>query len=74
MKKLLAITATLVGVIVLIVAFGALMAIPTMYILNYLFSSAFLTLVFGVVKVGLWRAWVFNIFCGLFVKGVSASK
>ena len=74
MEKLLAITATLVGVIVLIVAFGALMAIPTMYILNYLFSSAFLTLVFGVAKVGFWRSWVFNIFCGLFLKNYASSS
>ena len=74
MEKFLALVAVVLGFIALLVGLGALMAIPTMYILNYLFSSAFLTLVFGVAKVGFWRAWVFNIFCGLFLKGVSASK
>ena len=74
MEKFLAVVAIVLGFVALLVGLGALMAIPTVYILNYLFSSAFLMLVFGVAKVGFWRAWVFNIFCGLFLKGVSTSK
>ena len=74
MEKFLALVAVVLGFTALLVGLGALMAIPTMYILNYLFSSAFLTLVFGVAKVGFWRSWVFNIFCGLFLKNYASSS
>jgi hypothetical protein len=39
MENFLAVVAIVLGFVALLVGLGALMAIPTMYILNYLFSS-----------------------------------
>jgi hypothetical protein len=58
----------------LLVGFSALMAIPTLYIVNYLFSPTLLTLIFGVAKIGYCQAWVLNIFCGLLIKSTTLSS
>ena len=59
---------------VIILAFGVFIAIllayPTMWVINYVFSASLLTFVFGSVKIGLWKAfWV----SWLFSRGVSSS-
>lgn len=54
------------GILALIPILGALFAFPTMWIVNYLFTPTLLMLIFGTIKIGFWKAWVLNIFIGLF--------
>lgn len=54
-------------VLFVIVGLSFLMAIPTMLIINYLFTSSVLMTVFGVVKITFWRAfWLSFLTSGLF--------
>jgi hypothetical protein len=56
-----------------VIGLAILFAFPTMWIINYLFTAQLLVYVFGVAKISLWQAWVFNIFASLF-KSVSTSS
>jgi hypothetical protein len=63
--------ATLVGTVVLVmvgtVALSLLLAFPTKWLVNYIFSDGFRLAAFGVLKIDVWRAWALNILItGLF--------
>jgi hypothetical protein len=61
-------------VLVLAVVFGALLALPTMLLVNGIFSAAALKAVFG-GPLSFLGAWGINILCGLLFKtSVSSSK
>lgn len=61
--------ATAVGTIVLaflgFVALALLMAFPTKWLVNYLFSATFLLYIFGVAKITIWQALWLNVLTGL---------
>jgi hypothetical protein len=75
MEKFIA--AAMVVVIALALLFGLalLMAYPTMWSVNYLFSAQLLFFVFGTAKIGFWQAFVLNMFFGIaFNQNSSSSK
>jgi hypothetical protein len=64
MKTVLASLGALVIFLAALLGLGMLMAYPTMWIVNYLFTAQLLTFVFGVAKIGFWQAFVLNMFFG----------
>lgn len=60
-------------VLALAVGFGALLALPTMLLVNGLFSAAALKAVFG-GPISFLGAWGINILCGLLFKNTSVSS
>lgn len=46
-------------------ALAMLMAYPTMWVVNYLFTAQLLIFVFGVAKIGFWQAFILNTFFSL---------
>ena len=59
---------TIVGVLLVIVALSLVMAFPTMWVMNYLFTPSLLASVFGVSQLIFWKAFWFNAFCGFLIK------
>lgn len=55
--------AVIVGLLI-IAAFVFVLALPTMWAVNYLFAPNLLVLIFGVTKFNFWKALVFNFFVG----------
>lgn len=73
--KLIAGFVAVVTVIAFIVGLSFLLAYPTMWLVNYLFASAFLTFVFGAAKLSVLKAWALNFVAGiLFKSSVSSSS
>ena len=62
------------GVFALIALIALAGGIITMYMFNYLFSTTLLTSVFGVAKIGFWRAVAINLVVGMFRGGTYNSK
>jgi len=64
------------GAIFLIGILSVLAAYPTKWLVNYLFSSAFLDSVFGIRELDFWHALGLNFLIGWFIstKTTSASK
>lgn len=60
--------------LLVIVGLGALGAFPVKWLVNYLFTPAFLTLVFGVSHIGVWQAWALSVLGNLLVKSNTSSK
>jgi len=58
----------------LIAIVAAIMAIPTMFLVNYLFSDTTLNTVFGVPFFDFWKALWLNILCGLLFKTSVTTK
>jgi hypothetical protein len=59
----------------LFVGLAMLMAYPTKWFINYLFTAQLLTYVLGAAKITFWKAFVFNaLFGGLATKSSSSSK
>ena len=54
--------------------FAALGAYPTKWLVNFLFSPAFLLSIFGVAKIGFWQALCLNILTGVFFHSSTNSK
>lgn len=61
-----------VGAIALIVVFGALLALPVMWLWNGVLPNLFATAV--IKPIDFWNAWGLLILCGLLFKGSSSSS
>lgn len=68
------ILATVIGVIALIAGIVLLFTFPIMWALNYVFTSAVLTAVFGVSKLTFWKTFVFAWVISTLFKGTSTSS
>jgi hypothetical protein len=75
MGKLIPVLVAFVGVFALISGLSLLLAYPTLWLINYLFTPAVLTSLFGVAQLGVWKAWALNMVTGiLFKSSTSTSK
>ena len=63
-----------IGVFVLITALALLMAWPLMLLINYVFSTALLTFLFGAAKISFWKTVALSIVTGSLFKGSSYSS
>ena len=67
-----------VGAILFVVAIlglvAAIMALPTMLIVNYLFTSAVLLSVFGIPALTFWKAFWLTFLCGFLFKSSTTSN
>ena len=67
-----------VGIFVLFmlifVAVATFSAWFVMTMVNYLFTPALLTFVFGTAKIGFWQAWILSLLTGMLFKSTSTSK
>lgn len=63
--KLFAALGALVFFVALVVGLGLLLAWPTAYLINFTFTPAVLTAVFGVAKMTALRTWVLSIVLSL---------
>lgn len=71
LKVLGAITLT----ILMLCGLAALMAYPTKWMVNYLFTAGVLTAIFGVAKISIWQAFWLNWLCaGLFKSSTTSKK
>jgi hypothetical protein len=66
MSDILAAIVLTVGIVALIFGLALLFAFPTMWAVNYLFSTSLLLTIFGVAKLNFWRALVLNFVVGWF--------
>lgn len=60
--------------VVFIAVFAVVMAFPTMWIMNYLFTDSALVAVFGAPDIGFWKALWLNFFFGIAFKSSSSSS
>lgn len=74
MEALTKFVGIVVLVVVLVFLIAALMAYPTMWLMNYLFAPSFLQTVFGITAITFWKAFWFNFFMGLVIKSSSSSS
>ena len=72
--KIIAGLVAVVGVFVLIVALALLMAWPLMLLINYVFSTALLTFLFGAAKISFWKTVALSIVTGSLFKSASTSS
>ena len=70
MKDIGPVIIAVLGVFALIALIALAGGIITRYMFNYLFSTTLLTSVFGVAKIGFWRAVAINLVVGMF-RGVT---
>ena len=70
MKQVLAI----LGIILLVVVICLAMGFPTMWLVNYLFASDFITFLFGMPALGFWKAFWLNVLAGILIKGGGSSS
>lgn len=68
------IVALILGVIALVLGLGLLFALPTMWIVNGLFSDKLLTSVFGSPSISIWQAWGLNIITSILFKSVNTKS
>jgi hypothetical protein len=73
MKYLIAGLALVLGIIVLVVVIGLLLAFPVMWLVNFLFAPSALLVVFGTVKLGFWQAYGLLVLAGLLFKSSSTT-
>lgn len=73
MKNFLAMTLAVIGIAVVIALLAAVLAFPTMWVVNYLFASTFLTFVFG-GALTFWKALALNFITGFLFSASSSSK
>jgi glucan phosphoethanolaminetransferase (alkaline phosphatase superfamily) len=74
MEALLKFVGAFVLVVGLVFVIAAVMAFPTMWLMNYLFTPSLLKMVFGITTITFWKAFWFNLFMGLVVKSSTTSK
>jgi hypothetical protein len=75
MDKIVAGLGVLIIVLAAALGLAMLMAYPTMWLMNYLFTAQVLTFLFGAAKITFWKAFAFNtLFSGLVSSGYSSSK
>ena len=70
MKDIGPVIIAVLGVVALIALIALAGGIITMYMFNYRVSTTLLTSVFGVAKIGFWRAVAINLVVGMF-RGVT---
>ena len=70
MKDIGPVVIAILGMAALVAIIALASGIITMYLFNYLFSTTLLTSVFGVAKIGFWRAVAINLVVGMF-RGVT---
>ena len=71
METLLRFVGVAVLLVLLVLALATLSAWFVMLLVNYLFTLAVLTAVFGVAKIGLWHAWCLTVLLGILFKSTS---
>jgi Flp pilus assembly protein TadB len=74
MDKLTKAIGAFVLALVLIVAISLLGAYPTKWLVNYVLAPGFIYFVFGVTKIGFWKALTTNILAGQLFKSTSTSS
>jgi hypothetical protein len=74
MKEIGVAVLALIGFLVLLIGFSFLFAYPTMWLVNWLFSSALLTFVFATAKITVWQAWALNVLFGAWFKSTSTTS
>ena len=62
------------GVLALSVGLALLFAFPLMWAINYVFTPAVLTFLFGTAKIGFWKTVVLTIITGWLFKSGSTSS
>lgn len=62
------------GVLVMFAVLSVLGAYPTKWIVNYLFSPSLLFAVFGVARIGFFKAFALNLFSALLIKSTCNVK
>lgn len=72
MEKLIAIFIIFVAFIVMAFVLSCVLAVPTMLLVNYVFSEAALMAVFG-GAIGFWKAFWLNFLCGILFKSSISS-
>ena len=72
-KFLTAIGTVVVGVLVF-VGVSLLMAYPTLWMVNYLFTSSVILSLFGAVQLTFWKAFWLNYFCASLFKSAASTK
>lgn len=60
-------------VLLIVFAIATVSSWFVMVLINYLFTGTALLAVFGVAKLGLWRAWCLTLLTGLLFKGYSST-
>jgi hypothetical protein len=74
METIAKVVGAIVLVILAIAGLGLLFALPTKWLVNYIFSDGFRLAAFGVLKISVWRAWALNfLIVGLF-KSTGSNK
>lgn len=71
MEMFLKFVGVFVLIALLVLGIATLSAWFVMLIVNYLFTPAVLTAVFGVAKLTLWRAWCLSLLSGILFKSTS---
>ena len=64
----------LVVLFLVIALVGIVIALPTLLIVNYLFTATVLMAVFGIPALTFWKAFWLTILCGFLFKSTSTSK
>ena len=65
------------GIMVAVLAIAglaSLMAYPTKWVVNYLFTPGVLTSLFGTSQISFWQALALNFICGTLFKGGSSTS
>lgn len=74
MNKVFAFIGLVVVGFLMLIGLAVIGAYPTKWVMNYLFSPAFLTFVFGVTKLGFWQALALNFITATLFKGATTVK
>ena len=62
------------GAVALIAILAFFYGLLIMWIINFVFSTAFIAFVFGASQIGFWKAYLFVFLCGLIFKSHSTAK
>lgn len=69
--KAIAFLVVLVTMIFTLFVLGALFALPTMWLVNVLFTKATILSLFGTAKIGFWQAFGLNVLTGFLFRSTS---
>ena len=71
MEKFLAAVGAFVFAVILVTGLSLLMAYPTMWVVNYLFTSSVISGLFGVAQLTFWKALCLNYITAALFKGTT---
>ena len=74
MEKVVAVFGLFVISLALVLGLAMLMAYPTMWVMNYLFTAQLLAFVFGAAKITFWQAFFLNMITGVFFRSGGSSS